>query len=167
MKIVTTARHVDAINRLADYWSSKSIFLKMKNAPNELGNDPMAQKKLLDYFARYTRLEDYHFWQTLSQEDRAKSLKYFRISEMKQKCIRILPNAENAEVCVMLQGSADISSSTMGVSTTQEGGVFGSIAAFDQVTDVHRGRIKRDPEPSFEHLLPQLDGGMETLMGTL
>ena len=126
----------------------------MKKNP-ELLYDPAKQEAILKYLEKYTNLGNCHFWQCLQPEEKVKCLRYFRLQEMKDKAVRILPDTSKAELFIVLQGSATVLTGKFySEDTSEEGALFGSIDLFDQLMELHRWRIKRDPEPTFDKLPP-------------
>lgn len=159
-----TSRHVNAVNKLVDFWSMKSVYLRLKTKP-ELADDPVRQEHILSYFSKYTDIGQCYWWQCLSKDEQLKCVKQFRIQEIKDKAVRIIPETAKAEIYLVLQGTAMVTQGFTSEVPMEEGTLFGSLDLFDQVTNYHRWRTKRDPEPTFDRL-PPMKEGKDIIIGT-
>lgn len=158
---------------LGEYWSAKSLFLKVRKNPNLL-NDREYQEKTLAFLENNTSLSKQPLWANLNREQKLILTKYLRLQEVDSKTLRLDSTSQNAQLFVIINGSVSVKYPQIPDSLNYSvGEVFGSCKEFNQMCkkygprmsfyDDDNGDVEND-EPTFKGTATVESGKFTTLL---
>lgn len=118
---------------LGDYLNIKSLFLLARNDPKVLDSEEF-QRKTLAYFKSKTNIHDFKFWNSLSEEQQKRAVRYFALQEVYQSDnLRLGGEHGNDCLFVILHGNVHVKHEEDAEEVTYStGDVFGNVDYFDQ-----------------------------------
>lgn len=125
---------VEAVQKLLNYWMMKTDLLKKREDPTLFAQKEI-QEKAKKYLTENSDLNEYQFWNMLSDEAQSKAMQCFAMQEIQPPAKEKVSGKElKAAIYVVLSGSATVKNSTGRQETRYgPGQLFGAIDQFNQV----------------------------------
>lgn len=128
---------MEIVNKLCSYWNFKTVMMKKRNDPESF-SDPAIQRQAMEFLRDNTKINEYSFWSSLSEEAQLKAMTCFSLQEVNSGPSKVILTSgrEKAVLYVCLTGKATSKSIKTDLTTEYgHGEVLGLVDDFNEVVD--------------------------------
>lgn len=122
------------LQKLRDFMGMKSILIQAKRNP-KLMSDPIFLERTMDYLKSNTDFTNMGFWESLSDEDKARAAQCMVLQEVSEsRQLRMISTKDNAAIYIILSGTAEVKEGFDGEERILgPGEMFGNAELFKEV----------------------------------